>query len=72
MPSYLAGKGPRSNMSFITFTCMCENFNSKDIRIKPTRLQSKYRKLVNLQNLHKSELATEIENLFQHLQKNYD
>ena len=53
---------------------MCVDFNIKDIRIQPMRLQSKYRKLVNLENLQKSisELATEVENLFQHLQKNYD
>ena len=66
--------GPRSNTTFITSACICVNFNSKDIRIQPMRLKSKYRKLVNLENLQKSisELATEVENLFQHLQKNYD
>ena len=47
----MAGMGPMSNMTFITSACMCVNFNSKDIRIQPVRLQSKCRKLVTLENL---------------------
>ena len=53
-PSYVAGMGPRSNMTFITSACMCVNFNSKDIRIQSARLQTKYRKLVTLKNIQKS------------------
>ena len=50
---YVAGTGPRSIMNFITSACMCMNFNIKDIRIKPMRLWSKFRKLVTLENLQK-------------------
>ena len=56
MPSYIAGMGPRSNMTFITSACMCVNFNSKDIGIQPTRLKSKYRKLVTLENLERTSI----------------
>ena len=48
MPSYIAGMGHMSNMTFIT-ACMCEF--SQDIRIQPERLQSKHRKLETLENL---------------------
>ena len=39
------------------------NFNSKDIRIQPAKLKSKYRKLATLENLQKSvsEVATQLE-----------
>ena len=67
--------GPRSNMTFITSACICVPFNSKDIRIQSTRLKSKYRKLVTLENLQKSvsEVATKLEITSDNIyRKNYE
>ena len=68
MPSYIAGLGPRSNLTSFSFACI----NSKDIRIQLMMLQSKFRKLVTLEK-SASAFAMKLERTSANIyRKNYE